>query len=103
MNCKAKGSRAEYKSIRLLEKEGYKCIRAAASLGVFDIAAFGLFDVILVQVKSNDWPGSEEMERIRQFPTPPGVRRIIHRWRDRQPMPDAREIALESRENGGTE
>jgi hypothetical protein len=32
-NCKAKGSRNERRSIRLLEAAGYACTRAAASLG----------------------------------------------------------------------
>jgi len=41
MNAKAKGSRNEHKSIKLLEAAGYRCTRAAASLGIFDIVAIG--------------------------------------------------------------
>jgi Holliday junction resolvase len=37
MNAKAKGSRNERRSIRLLEAAGYACTRAAASLGAWDI------------------------------------------------------------------
>jgi len=92
LNKKRKGSRNEYKSIRLLESLGYNCIRAAASLGTFDIVAISQSDVILCQVKSNDWPGSTEMEYIRLFPSPPNSRKIIHRWRDRQSLPDVREV-----------
>ena len=34
MNTKAKGNRNEHRSIALLEAAGYRCTRAAASLGI---------------------------------------------------------------------
>jgi len=92
MNAKAKGNRNEHKSIRLLEAAGYSCTRAAASLGVFDIIGVSPADVVLVQVKSNRWPGAGEMEAIANFATPANCRKIIHRWMDRRPEPDVREI-----------
>ena len=92
MNCKAKGSRAERRSMRLLESAGYACSRAAASLGVFDIVAIGSTDVALVQVKTRDWPGTEELEEIRSFPAPANCRKLVHRWRDRQRLPDVKEV-----------
>lgn len=92
MNCKAKGNRNEYKSMRLLEAAGYACTRAAASLGVWDIIAVGSQDVILLQVKSNEWPRALEMEAMKEFRCPPNAKKLIHRWRDRQPLPDVREI-----------
>lgn len=92
MNTKRKGCRNERKSIALLESLGYVCTRAAASLGVFDIVAIGADDVLLVQVKSNEWPRSTEMEAISAFRAPVICRKIIHRWRDRQRMPDVREV-----------
>jgi len=92
MNCKAKGSRNERKSIAFLEAHGYRCTRAAASLGVFDMIAISATEVLLIQCKSNDWPGSVEIEAIKQFSAPPNARKLIHRWRDRQPAPDVREI-----------
>jgi Holliday junction resolvase len=55
MNHKAKGTRNEHRSIRLLEAAGYRCTRSGASLGVFDIIGVGSIDVVLVQVKSRDW------------------------------------------------
>jgi Holliday junction resolvase len=90
MNAKAKGSRTEHKSIALLESQGYKCTRAAASLGVFDIIAIGPTDVQLIQCKSNRWPGAEEMETMRQFPAPFNCVKAVHRWKDRQPEPDVK-------------
>lgn len=90
MNAKAKGTRNEHRSIRLLEAAGYRCCRSAASLGVWDIVGVGSADLVLVQVKTRDWPGALEMEAIAAFPVPANCRRLIHRWRDRQRMPDVR-------------
>jgi len=91
-NPKAKGTRAEHRTMRLLEAAGYACTRAAASLGAWDVIGVSAADVVLVQVKAGAWPGSIEMERLREFRVPPGVRRIVHRWRDRQRLPDVREL-----------
>jgi Holliday junction resolvase len=92
MNRKRKGTRNEYRSIRLLESLGYNCVRSSASKGVFDIVAISQSDILLLQVKTNDWPGSVEMESIKLFPVPNGVRKLIHRWKDRARLPDTREI-----------
>ena len=92
MNCKAKGNRNEHKSMRLLEAAGYACTRAAASLGVWDIVGVGSADIILLQVKSNAWPGSIEMEAIKEFKAPPNAKKLIHRWRDRQSLPDVKDV-----------
>lgn len=92
MSAKAKGTRNEHRSIRLLESAGYQCTRAAASLGVWDIVGIGSTDVVLVQVKTRDWPGTVEMETLRLFPAPANCRKLVHRWRDRQRLPDTREL-----------
>jgi Holliday junction resolvase len=93
MNAKAKGTRNEHRSITILEAAGYRCTRAAASLGEWDIVGVGSADVVLLQVKTRDWPGSVEMETLKMFPAPPNARKLVHRWRDRQRVPDVREIA----------
>jgi hypothetical protein len=80
--------------MRLLEGLGYACTRAAASLGAWDVIGVSATDVVLVQCKCNDWPGSVEMETLREFRVPPGVRKLIHRWRDRQRMPDVRVVGV---------
>jgi len=90
VNAKRKGTRNEHRSIALLEAAGYACTRAAASLGVFDIVGVGPSDIVLVQCKTRDFPGSVEMETLRNFPCPPGCKKLIHRWRDRQRLPDIR-------------
>jgi Holliday junction resolvase len=92
MNSKAKGNRNEHRSMRLLEAAGYKCCRSAASLGAWDIVGVSPTDIVLVQVKSNDWPRSLEMETMQLFQAPPNCRKLIHRWRDRQRLPDVKEI-----------
>jgi hypothetical protein len=92
VNAKAKGTRAEHRSIRLLEAAGYACTRAAASLGVWDIIGVGSTDFALVQVKTRDWPGSVETENLKAFPAPANCRKLVHRWRDRQRNPDVKEL-----------
>jgi hypothetical protein len=52
----------------------------------------GSTDIVLVQVKTRDFPGAVEMEILRNFRCPPNCRRLIHRWRDRQRVPDVREL-----------
>lgn len=92
MNTKKKGSRNERRSIEIFEAAGYTCVKAGASLGVFDIVAIGSRDIVLCQSKSNGWPGSVEMEAIQNFVCPSNCRKVVHRWRDRQSLPDVREI-----------
>jgi Holliday junction resolvase len=92
MNTKAKGTRNEHRSIAILETAGYLCTRSAASLGMWDIIGIGSTDVVLVQVKTRDWPGATETEGLESFVTPPNCRKLIHRWRYRQTLPDVREI-----------
>ena len=92
MNAKAKGTRNEHRSMAVLEAAGYRCTRSAASLGEWDIIAIGSRDVALIQVKTRDWPGSVEMEQLREFPVPPNCRKLVHRWRDRQRLPDVKEL-----------
>jgi Holliday junction resolvase len=92
MNAKRKGSRNEHRSIQLLEAAGYACTRAAASLGIFDVIGIGSADVVLVQVKTRDWPGAAEMEQLKLFRAPTNARKLIHRWRDRVRLPDVREL-----------
>jgi len=92
MNAKAKGTRNEHRSMRLLESAGYSCTRAAASLGVWDIVGIGSTDVVLVQTKTNRWPDAAEMEAMEQFPAPENARKLVHRWRDRQRLPDVKQL-----------
>ena len=92
MNAKAKGTRNEHRSMRLLESSGYACTRAAASLGAWDIIGIGSTDVVLCQVKTRDYPGEVEMETLREFHCPANCRKLVHRWRDGQRLPDVREI-----------
>ena len=92
MNSKRKGSRNEYRSIAVLEAAGYRCTRSAASLGEWDIIGIGSKDVVLLQVKTRDWPGAVEMENLTLFSVPPNCRKLIHRWKDWRRLPDVREI-----------
>jgi hypothetical protein len=91
-NAKGKGSRNERRSMALLEAAGYRCTRSAASLGEWDIIGIGSKDVVLVQVKTRDWPGTAEPEALRLFPAPANCRKLVHRWRDWSRLPEVREL-----------
>lgn len=93
MNCKAKGNRRERQTRALLEDAGYSVTKAGASLGVFDLIAIGADNIILVQVKSNRWPGSEELAEIRAFVCPVAVCiKRVYRWRDGCTEPDVMNV-----------
>ena len=88
MNTKAKGSKRELKSMRLLEAAGYSVTKSGASLGLWDLVAVSATDFILVQVKSNRQPSPAEREQLEEFRCPLNCRKMIHVWRDyaRQPL-----------------
>ena len=92
MNTGRKGNRNEHRSMAILEANGYNCTRAAASLGAWDVIGVSSTDVVLLQVKTRDWPGAVEMETLKAFPAPAACRKLVHRWRDRQRTPDVREL-----------
>jgi uncharacterized protein with GYD domain len=91
-SAKRKGTRNEHRSRLLLEASGYRVTRAAGSMGTWDLVAIGAQDVVLIQVKTRDWPGLLERLALTEFPAPPNARKLLHRWRDRQRMPDVREL-----------
>jgi len=78
----------------LLEAAGYHCTRAAASLGVWDIVGIGSADIVLVQVKTRDWPGTEEMETLRLFACPGNCRKLVHRRGDCQRLRDVEAVIV---------
>ena len=93
MNAKAKGTRNEHKSMALFESVGYLCIRSAASRSPFDFIAINGSEVVGVQVKSSSWPGAVEMEAIAGVEGPANFRRVVHRWRPYQRLPDVKIVA----------
>ena len=90
MSAKAKGSRSEHKSRRLLEADGYSVCKAGASLGVWDLIGVRADSVVLVQVKSNRWPGRAEMATLSEFGCPPVCVKLVHRWDDYAKEPKVR-------------
>lgn len=76
----------------LLEAAGYQCMKAGGSLGVFDVIGIGSQDIVLLQCKTRDWPGSAEMQAIKEFIAPRNARKLVHRWRHRVRTPDVREV-----------
>jgi hypothetical protein len=65
--------------------------RLTDKTGEWHIAGIGTTDVVLVQVKTRDWPGELERRALTDLVTPPNCRKLLHRWRDRQ-LPDVQEL-----------
>ena len=65
MNTKRKGTKAERRAKKILEKAGYMVIRSAGSLGCFDSVALGSWgSVRLIQVKKDKPITEEERENL---------------------------------------
>lgn len=85
------GRAAEYRSIRVLEAAGYRCVRTAGSHGMWDVIGFGPVDCVLVQCKRGARPNItrilEEM-REEQAHLPSNARQLLHWWRVRAREPE---------------
>lgn len=92
MSKKAKGGKNERKTMALLKKAGYECTKSGGSFGVWDVIGIGSTDFVVCQVKSNDWPGSAEMETLKNFRCPSNCKKLVHRWKDYARQPDVREL-----------
>ena len=94
INTAAKGRRLEHKTIKLLESAGYRCTRAAASKGVWDIIAIGPVSIRLIQVKANGAPGPLEREQMELFEAPPNVTKEYWVWVDKAREPIIKTLSL---------
>ena len=83
MNSKRKGTRTEHKARRMLETTGYFVLKAAGSLGLFDLVALGATDVRCIQVKCNGYCSAVEREQLALLAVPPNVSKEIWRFKDR--------------------
>ena len=92
MNTAAKGRRQEHRSIRLFEDLGYRCTRAAGSMGCWDFIGVSREGIVLVQVKSGRWPGPKERAELAAFPVPSNAVKVLHRWRKHARKPDVRHL-----------
>ncbi len=92
MKTKAKGNRNEHKTIKMLLADGYNCVRAAGSIGVFDVIGISATEILFIQVKSNRFPGKTEIELMKDFVCPANSRKIVHVWKDRRALPEIKEV-----------
>lgn len=71
-----KGRAAEYKTMRLLKKEGYYCFRAAGSHSPFDIIAFLKIEdtelpiIKAIQCKAMKYIAKKDIEELKSFTLP---------------------------------
>lgn len=92
MNVKRKGTAREHQSKRRLEALGYTVVRMAGSHGLFELIGISATDIVCVQVKSRDLPYGVEKEALEAFRVPANCRKLVHRWRDRQGLPDVEDL-----------
>ncbi len=92
MNMKAKGSRRERQSAKLLEACGYRVTKSAASLGCWDLVGIAPDGFVLVQCKSNRPPCPAERETLAMFQVPSNCRKLIYIWHDRKRLPQVIEL-----------
>ena len=79
--------------MKLLEAAGYRCLRSAGSFGDWDFLAVGPTDLVLVQVRSRDFPGPMERQALAEWgPCPTNTRKLLHRWTRYGRMPDVMEL-----------
>jgi len=87
-DCKAKGTRAEHRTMRVLEAAGYVVTRAGASLGLVDVIAVGPHDVRLIQVKcGGEYLRALEREQLVLLRVPLGCSKECWRWPPRATAP----------------
>lgn len=83
-NAKAKGTRAELRAVRILERAGYNCTKAGGSLGMFDVIGIGAQDIRCLQVKAGgEYCSKVERELMRECARPPNMSVEIWRFPDR--------------------
>jgi hypothetical protein len=49
-------------------------------------------DIVLVQVRTRDWPSLLERAALTEFRAPPNARKLLHRWKLRARWPDEPEL-----------
>lgn len=85
VNCKAKGTRNERRAKATLEAESWLVVRAAGSLGLFDLVALHVdHGVKLIQVKTNRRPGGKELNPLRSFLCYPWRKEVWVYWDGRR-------------------
>jgi len=78
-----RGRSREYKVIEMLRQQGYYATRSAGSHGLFDVIAIGPHDFLLIQVKLECKPTSQERQALEEFQAPPNAFKELWVFRNR--------------------
>lgn len=86
MSRYAQGRRYEYKTMKVLEEQGYSVVRSASSKGLWDVTAISADHTKLIQVKSTRTKKgtSYRDKNLRMFealPVPPGTLKEVWVYR----------------------
>lgn len=81
-SAKARGTSREYSVKKRYEDDGYYCTRSSMSKGIWDLVCIKKTGVILIQVKSTNWPYGEEAREIEELlkHLPPNCKFICERF-----------------------
>lgn len=93
-----RGRRYEYRSMRWLEKQGFRAYRTAGSHGEFDVVAISSIYLLLVQVKFNCVLTPGEREQFELLPCPPHTIKVIHIWYKGKREPDTEYLTTHRKE-----
>lgn len=86
--AKRKGTRNEHRTEEHLQKLGMTVIRAAGSLGMWDLVAYDASRCRFIQVKSNNKPAKKERELLEAQVVPPNCTKELWIWHDYQKLPE---------------
>lgn len=90
---KRRGSHNERRTRDYLYSIGAeRVVKSGASLGEFDLVAFFPGTVILVQVKTNAWPGPAERAAMRSILNYSYIQKQMIRWDSHEREPQVRSL-----------
>jgi len=94
MSNYTRGREKEYRAIKLLEEQGYYCIRSAGSHTVIDVIAFlqknglEMTPIRAIQIKSGRSPYKKDLKKLQQLSLPFSVSKELWRFIPRKKHPE---------------
>jgi hypothetical protein len=82
MNRKEKGELSEQRSKDILVRLGYKVVKSEYSRSPFDLYGFKGDELLMVQVRTRNYPSDKEVAAMLDFPEPKRIVKEVHLWRD---------------------
>lgn len=85
--------KSEARTRAWLERNGFYAVRAAGSLGLFDLVGLRTDSLLLIQAKCNQGPRKDEYEKLRGFTNyPSSGKKLVFIWKAWQRDPIIKEV-----------